>query len=178
MSVIRNLQTDENGWFAEGKFNSNSLFKGEMAVLIFIDDGATVEYAEKCIVHYNNLCNNNDMMLKLQTYLEKFFLYMYTEWKEMGIYDEIVEKIEPVMEGYKSGKNLIEYLSSPTLYVYPPNNEDIGYGIECNCPWEPEHQCLILIRNNDVLYVGQSDGLDPWGDEDDYYCIWNDEDTE
>ena len=32
MSVIKDLQTDENGWFADGKFNSTSLFKGEMAV--------------------------------------------------------------------------------------------------------------------------------------------------
>ena len=107
MSVIKDLQTDENGWFADGKFNSTSLFKGEMAVSIFIDDGATVEYAEKCIAHYNSLNNNIDMLLKLQEYLVRFFLYMYSEWKEMGIYDEIVNEIEPVMEGYKSGRNLI-----------------------------------------------------------------------
>lgn len=177
MSVIKDLQTDENGWFAYGKFNSTSLFKGEMAVSIFIDDGATVEYAEKCIAHYNSLNNNIDMLLKLQEYLVRFFLYMYSEWKEMGIYDEIVNEIEPVMEGYKSGRNLIEYLSEPTLYVYPPKGDGIGYGIECDCPWEPEHQCLIIIRNDELLYVGQSDGLDAWGDEDDYYCIWHDEDT-
>lgn len=84
MSVIKDLQTDENGWFADGKFNSTSLFKGEMAVSIFIDDGATVEYAEKCIAHYNSLNNNIDMLLKLQEYLVRFFLYMYSEWKEMG----------------------------------------------------------------------------------------------
>ena len=132
MSVIKDLQTDENGWFADGKFNSTSLFKGEMAVSIFIDDGATVEYAEKCIAHYNSLNNNIDMLLKLQEYLVRFFLYMYSEWKEMGIYDEIVNEIEPVMEGYKSGRNLIEYLSEPTLYVYPPKGDGIGYGIECD----------------------------------------------
>ena len=49
MSIIRDLQTDENGWFADGKFNSISLFKGEMNVSIFVHDGATVAYAEKCI---------------------------------------------------------------------------------------------------------------------------------
>ena len=37
------------------RVGSTSLFKGEMAVSIFIDDGATVEYAEKCIAHYNSL---------------------------------------------------------------------------------------------------------------------------
>lgn len=176
MAMIRNLQTDENGWLANGEFNSTSLFKEEMAISIFIDDGATVEYAEKCISHYNRLNNNNDILLKLQEYLVKFFLYMYAEWKEMGIYDEIVDEIEPVMKGYKSGKNLIEYLSRPTLYIYSPKGDGIGYGIECDCPWEPEHQCLIIIRNDELLYVGQSDGRDAWSNKKDYYCIW-DEDT-
>jgi hypothetical protein len=178
MSIIKNLKTDENGWFAEGKFESTSLFKGEMSVSIFIDDGATVEYAEKCIEHYNNLNNNSNMLSDLQQYLEKFFLYMYDEWKEMGIYEEIVDEIEPVMAGYKTGKNLIDYLSEPTLYIYAPQGDDIGYGIECDCPWEPEHQCLILIRNDKLLYVGQSEGLDSWCDEEEYYCIWHDEDME
>ena len=27
-----------------------------------------------------------------------------------------------------------------------------------------------------IMYVGPSEGEDPWGDEDDYYCIWEDED--
>ena len=123
MSIIRDLQTDENGWFADGKFNSISLFKGEMNVSIFVHDGATVAYAEKCITHYNNLNNNSDLLFKLQEYLEKFFLYMYAEWNEMGIYDEIVKSIEPVMDGYKSGKNIIEYLSRPRLYVFPPKGD-------------------------------------------------------
>jgi hypothetical protein len=176
--MIRDLQIDENGWFAEGKFNSFSLFKGDMAILIFIDDGATVEYAEKCITHYNNLNNNSDILFKLQEYLEKFFLYMYAEWKAMGIYDSIVDEIEPIMEDYKNSKNLIKYLSKPTLCVYSPKDDGIGYGIECDCPWEPEHQCLIIIRNDELLYVGQSDGLDAWNEEEDYYCIWHDESIE
>jgi hypothetical protein len=82
------------------------------------------------------------------------------------------------MAGYKTGKNLIDYLSEPTLYIYAPQGDDIGYGIECDCPWEPEHQCLILIRNDKLLYVGQSEGLDSWCDEEEYYCIWHDEDME
>ncbi len=176
MSTIRDLKTDEKGWFAEGKFDSHSLFECEMNVSIFVDDGATVEYAEKCIEHYNNLSQNKDMLLKLDEYLEKFCLYMYEEWKAMGIYDDIAEDTEPCIEAIEKGKSLLKYLSRPTLYVYPPQGEGIGYGIECDCPWEPEHQCLILIRDDELLYVGPSDGLDSWGEEEDYYCIWHDED--
>lgn len=75
--MIRDLKKDENGWIAEGKFNSTSLFKGEMAISIFIDDGATVEYAERCITHYNSLNNNSTMLYKLQEYLSRAILYVY-----------------------------------------------------------------------------------------------------
>ena len=98
--------------------------------------------------------------------------YMYDEWKEMGMYDEIVAEIEPVKQGYEAGENLLSYLSSPTLLVYPQEMDEIGYGIECDCPWEPEHSCLILVRDEKLLYVGESDGLDPWGEAEDYPCIW------
>ena len=91
MSMIKNLKTDENGWFANGTFDSDSLFQGECSVSIFLDDGATVEDAEKCISHYNNLKNNNAFCEKLQKKLASFFLYMYDEWKSMGTYAEIVE---------------------------------------------------------------------------------------
>ena len=36
MSSIRNLQIDENGWFAKGTFISNSIFQGEMKIEILI----------------------------------------------------------------------------------------------------------------------------------------------
>jgi len=41
--MIKNLKADENNWFLEGTFDSDSLFQGEMSVSIFTDDGATVE---------------------------------------------------------------------------------------------------------------------------------------
>ena len=44
--MIKNLKADENNWFLEGTFDSDSLFQGEMSVSIFTDDGATVEDAE------------------------------------------------------------------------------------------------------------------------------------
>ncbi len=173
MAAIKELQNDENGWFANGKFMSTSLFQGNIDVCVFIDDGATVEYAEKCIEHYNRLNQNEELLLKLDTYLEKFFLYMYEEWKAMGIFSDIVKRLEPILEAYKSGQKLITFLSEPTLFVYPPQ-DGIGYGIACNCPWEPEHQCLILMRNDSLLYVGQADALDAWEDEDAYHCVWQD----
>ena len=179
LPTIRDLKIDEYNLFAHGKFDSQSLFQGEINLSISIDNGATEEDAIKCIEHYNGLLCNLQICNQIQKGLEKFFLYMYHEWIDFGdIYDNIAKSLEPVMDGYKSGKQLIKYLYNPTLCVFPQLKNEIGYGLECECPWEPEHQCLILIRNDKVVYVGPSEGNDPWGDEDDYYCIWNDEDEE
>ena len=49
------------------------------------------------------------------------------------------------MEGYKAGNQLVTHLYKPTLYVFSQLEGEIGYGIKCECPWEPEHQCLILL---------------------------------
>lgn len=176
MSIIRDLKMDENGWFAEGKFDSKSFFQGEMKLLIFADDGATEEDAIRCIEHYNGLLEKPDVCKQIQEGLEKFFLYMYDEWNNFGdMYGDIAQSLEPIMDEYKSGTQLVTYLYKPKLYVFPQLENEIGYGLECECPWEPEYQCSIMIRNDKVVYVGPSEGEDPWGDEDDYYCIWNDE---
>ncbi|MGX8773473.1 MAG: DUF6985 domain-containing protein [Bacillota bacterium] len=174
MDLIRNMQTDDNGWFTTGKFDSNYLFSGEMEVQIFTDDGASIEDAEKCIEHFNGLADKPEVTETIENRLEKFFLYMYDEWAAMGIYDNIVESLKPVMEGYEGGARLSSYLSNPYLNVYPQKGGDTGYGISCDCPWEPEHQCLILIRNDDVLYVGPFEMLFPWSDEKYLHCIWDD----
>lgn len=179
MSIIKNLKMDDNGWFANGTFESVSLFNGEAKVTIFADDGATKEDAIRCIEHYNSLLDKPEICCQIQEGLEKFFLYMYEEWGDFSdIYGDIADSLKPIMDGYNEGKQLITYLYAPTLYVFPQLENEIGYGVVFECPWEPEHQCSIMIRNDKVVYVGPSEGEDPWGDEDDYYCIWNDTDED
>jgi hypothetical protein len=175
MSLIRNLKEEYDGLFACGVFDSKSLFQGEMPVELYLDEGATEEDGEKCIEHYNRLLEKQEMLDALQSGLEKFFLYMYDEWEQMDIYEDIFTSLKDVMDGYKSGKQLVSYLSDPRMCVWPQPENETGYGIVCECPWEPEHQCLILIRNDKIVYVGTSEGNTPWDDEDEYYCIWNDE---
>lgn len=179
MSVIRDLKPDINemGWL-EGKFDSQSLFQGEMDIIIFDETDEAKEYAEKCIEHYNSLNDDQRLLDEIQEKLSGFMFYMYDEWKTMGIYDDIVADTEKAIEAYNSGKQLLSCLTRPRLYVELPEEEtdvmEIGYCIETDCPWEPEHQCSIIIRGDEVKYVGPSEGNTPWDDEDEYYCVWND----
>ena len=176
--MIRNLKTDEEGRFANGTFDSHSLFEGEMNVSVFVDDGATESYAEMCIEHYNNLKNNEALMEKLDEYLQKYFVWMYYQWEEfsnMERYRELYESLKPLMEDCEAGKSLLNHLSEPMLLVYAPEDERIGYGIEWACPWEPEHGCLMIFREDDLLYAGGFTSVDAWCDEDEYFCIWHDE---
>ena len=170
--LIKDMKYDENTGSERGKFDSVSLFQGEMGIVVYTDDGASVEYSEKCIEHYNDLANNGEMLAEIEDKITRFFLYMYDEWKKMGIYEDIVSDCEEVMKGYKSGRKLTDFLSAPALYIDAPVGEGIGYCIVADCPWEPEHQCEIIIRDDTVLYAGPCEGETPWGDEDDYYCIW------
>ena len=71
---------DEYGFFANGKFDSYSLFQGEMNLSIYAEDGASEEDAIRCINHYNGLLEKPNICNQIQECLEKFFLYMYDEW--------------------------------------------------------------------------------------------------
>ena len=176
MFNIRDLKPDVNDFFLDGKFDSTSLFQGEMDISIDKDNGTTVEYAEKCIMQYNALTNNEKLMDEIQQNLAKFMLYMYEEWKEMDIYDDIAEGIRPAIKSYEAGESLLKYLTKPRLYIEQPEDgsDEIGFVLEAECPWEPEHMCCIIIRGDELKYVGPSEGNTPWDDEGDYYCIWND----
>lgn len=171
MAIIRGLKTDENGWFTTGTFDSKVFLPGEMSIMIFTDDGASIEDAEECISHFNSLGGKPELIASVERRLGKFFQYMYDEWAAMGIYEQIVDSLKDVKEGYAAGRKMSAYLSEPGMIVYPQKNGEIGYGIECQCPWEPEHQCLILIRNDECVYVGPSEMLDPW-DEEYLHCVF------
>lgn len=182
MTLIRGLKSNnsELEWL-EGKFDSMSLFSEEISIIIEDNSYEAKEYAEKCVAHYNMLNTNETLIKEIQNKMAKFMLYMYGEWNAMGIYDDIAEGMEVALKGYNEGRKLWEFLSRPSLLVVLPEDgetTEIGYIIEADCPWEPEHQCSIIIRGNDLKYVGPSEGNTPWDDEDSYYCIWNDEDSE
>ncbi len=172
--LIYNLKEDESGlgWL-EGKFKSRSLFQGKIDITIMDNTDVAKEYAEKCIVHYNALNSNEDLLKKIEESLAKFMMFMYEdcEWDETS-----KKNIKTAIQDFNDGNSLFKYLTKPTLYIELPENiDEIGYVIQTECPWEPEHMCVIIIRENELKYVGPSEGNTPWDDDDEYYCIWNDD---
>ena len=181
MSMIKDLTRSEDSldWLY-GKFESSSLFKGEMKITIYSDSDEAVAYAERCIEAYNSIAGNKELIDDIKDKLARFMLYMRDEWEAMGIYEDIAEETDKAVEAYESGRELFSFLSEPCLYIELPEDgtDEIGYEIVADCPWEPEHQCSIIIRENELKYVGPCEGNTPWDDEDEYYCIWLDEDSE
>ena len=172
MGMIRDIKND--GWAVLGRFDAKTLFPGEMDIMIFEEDGAGLDDAEKCIAHFNSLADRPEVTEAIEKRLKKFFLYMYDEWDAMGIYHNITESLKPVMQEYRKGTRLSTFLSNPCMIIFPQKNGDIGYGIQTDCPWEPEHQCLILMRNDECVYAASFEMLDPWSDEKYLHCIWDD----
>jgi len=179
MGMIRDLEPDYSGYL-QGIFDSDSIFKCEMNVFIDAENGATEEDAETCIAHYNDLKNRKDILDAIEEGLTKYFLFMCDKLSMMeeeygDDYPEVMADLDRVKEGYREGRSLTEFLSEPSLYAYKPRNGEIGYGIEGSSLWDPDYSCMIIIRNNTVLFVGVTGGLTPWEEEDEYWCPWDEE---
>ncbi len=178
MGIIRDIVHDDGGlgWL-NGRFDSVSLFQGSMDITIYGDTDEYIGYAEKCIAHYNRLDKDPGLMADIREKLAKFMYYMCDEWEAMGIYDGIAEDTEKAVKEYESGGDILKHLKAPCLNIEmsDEDSDEIGYEIVADCPWEPEHQCSVIIRGDKLKYVGPCEGNTPWDDDDEYYCIWNDE---
>ena len=61
-------------------------------------------------------------------------------------------------------------MTTPEMYIEPPEETISGYTISSACIWEPEHALDWIIRGNKNLYVGPCEGMNAWMEEEDYEC--------
>ena len=94
MSLIRDLVNNEEMEYISGKFTSESLFNGEMNIGIFSDGDITLDYAEKCIMHYNKLKNNAKICERIQKKLEKFY-------QNKPLFESIIKVLEGAVSDTK-----------------------------------------------------------------------------
>ena len=149
--MITNIRKTEIG--TKGKLFSK-IFNTEIEVLI--REGASIEYAQKCAEHFNNL---NPEMLEIICKGAKAYCLDFMELAE-GDWDE--ELTIPV-NADTPPLDMLKCFRPQMLVIEKPANENkIGYQLECSCDWEIEHGMEIDILDNKVVYLSLFSGYSPW----------------
>jgi len=159
MSLIKDIKDDEK-YFLYGKVYC-PLF--EKDIKIAIEKEAGIAYAEKCVEHQVHL--DEKLINKICERVSAYHQFMLDEWNE-----EFVQEINEKVPKDVSGREILKYITNPELIIYQPKEgcKGIGYTIAGNCEWEPEHGIDIIIRDDALLYVGPSECLGSWADDDEY----------
>ncbi|MDE7364089.1 MAG: hypothetical protein K2N27_04265 [Ruminococcus sp.] len=142
----------------EGKLYSK-IFNTEIDVMI--DDDADIEYAQKCVEHFNNM---TDKMLDTICRGAKAYCLDFMELAG-GDWDE--ELTIPV--NFETPATDMLKCFKPTVFIVekPADESKIGYQLECSCDWEIEHGMEIDILDDKVVYLSSFNGYSPWRKYDD-----------
>lgn len=137
----------------EGKLFSE-IFNTEIEVRI--KEGASIEYAQKCAGHFNNL--SPEMLLTIckgaKAYCLDFMEIAGEDWDEYLTIP--VNADTPPLD-------MLKYFRPQWLVIEKPEDENkIGYQLECSCDWEIEHGMEIDILDNKVVYLSLFSGYSPW----------------
>lgn len=110
-------------------------------VSVRIQEGADLAYAEQCAKHFNQL--SPEMIDQLCAYSLRH-CHSYCDY-----FGE--DRLE-----IRDAKEMLSYVEPFFMYVTSrKNNEGIGYTVELHCDWDPEHGLSWIIRNEEILYVGE-----------------------
>lgn len=163
MGLIKNIVTEDECFLKGNVFVP--LFDCEAEV--WIENSVDMAYAEKCAEHLVNL--DDKMIDAFCDMAIKYCKFMIEEWGDFSdIYGDISNDINKCIPEDIVRRDILKYISRPHLYVFPPEKDETGYNVECDCVWEPEHGLDLIIRGDRVLYVGQSEGLGAWADDEEY----------
>ncbi|RXZ79559.1 hypothetical protein EBB07_22725 [Paenibacillaceae bacterium] len=139
------MRATETGIEAEVYF---ALFDRDIEV--FIGEGVTEEYANRCAAYLNALSEEviSELCLASIRYCNDFL-------DGIGEEEQTFEKPADVLRlVYPNSLNIPE----------PQNGNEPVIDMELNCDWEIEHGMQWIIRKDKVLYVGAYNGENPWGD--------------
>jgi len=159
--MLENLKKSEEKWCDyEGTFEL-PLLGGEMFVQVLKD--VELEYAEKCASYLQNLPEHvlNDLCS---------FAISYCEDNRKHFLDEGIEIPEEI-----NGLEILSYIHLGDMMISQPKNDKIiAFSMTLNCDWEDEHGMEVIVRNDEILYVGGfNGGYDIWGDKDHFDTEWN-----
>lgn len=149
---IKKVKYNKEYDWKEGKTHLD-LFDTE--VNVYIHNGVDEQYAESCIEHINNLSPS------LKNYLTER-LYKY--------YDFIRRECDDVED--ISFNDILKHVYPLNVSIEKPEEPLIAYSIECGCDWEEEHGAEIIIKDDEILFVGEFSGLGPWADKECYETVF------
>lgn len=167
MSLIQNLQHDDSDNAYYGNVHLN-LFNQDCQILI--EDGASVEYAERCVDHFNHI--DQSTIDKLLERLYKYYQFMLKECGQECIEDSLKEFAHCKTVPNVTQHNILQYVKMKMMVIEKPKQDIAAYSISGDCAWEPEHGVEIIINGDNVLYVGEFSGNGPWRSSKSYICVF------
>ncbi|MDE6502618.1 MAG: hypothetical protein K2L10_11080 [Ruminococcus sp.] len=137
----------------EGKLYSE-IFGTEIEVSI--DEECSIEYAQKCAEHFNNLSSEmvETICKGAKAYCLDFMEIASGDWDEELTIPVNTET--PPLE-------MLKCFKPTTLIIEEPEDlNKIGYQLECCCDWEIEHGMEIDILDDKVVYLSSFNDYSPW----------------
>ncbi len=154
MAILNDKEYDEDG-VLEATFYCK---RCDDDLALTADPGVDEKYVKKCVEHYNKL--SNDLIDKI---CDALCRYCESVREKAG--DDFDEDIPEDVKG----RDILDYCAPVSLNIEaPPSPGIIGYSIEGECDWDPEHGVQIIIRDDKLILVSSFDGRTVWGDDDMY----------
>lgn len=135
------------------------LWNKEIDIDIY-DDGATIEYAEKCVEAMNAM--SDDLIDAICRAAKKYCLDFLdaiggAEMNEVNLTIPVDEDTPPI--------EMLRCIDVGSLAVGVPKDPSrIGYQLSGNCDWEEEHGIEIDILDGRLVNLSEFSGYSPWAD--------------
>lgn len=163
--MITNIVKGEDG--IEGLVRWE-LFDEELEVMI--DEDTDIEYAEKCAEALNSLPEEtvNAIWEAAKRYCLHFKEICGDEWEDWNEMNFEVTEETPA-------EDLKTEIFPSVLIVDKPKDERVGFHLECNCSWEPEHGLEMTFLDGKLVYLGAFESRRAWSrfDPDDEWNFVN-----
>jgi hypothetical protein len=118
-----------------------------------IDDGADLEYAERCAQAMQAMPEPliNELCAATIRYCECVRESCGEDYWFTGVPRGL------------TGTAILNHVSKAgTMIIDAPDGAGVGYRFELECDWEPEHGLDWSILNDEVVYVGEFSDNNPW----------------
>lgn len=142
------------------------LFDRELEVMI--DKGVDIVYAEKCAEALNSL--SEETVRSIWEASKRYFLF-FCEYVGEDFNEDMDVKIYENTPAEEIRADVFPHV----FIVNAPKDERVGFHIECDCCWEPEHGMEITILDGKLVYLGPFEDCRAWDDfdEDDEWNFAN-----